>query len=271
MVTLNDSLVSSSARMLHVRMRPDLIALQQRYQGQIYWVVKEPVGLHYFRFQEEEFAILQMLDGQTSLDEIKIEFENRFPPQKITVEELGHFVGMLHRQRTGDRERARPGRTAAQAPRPKRSAASSVVGFSNMLALRFQGIDPDRIFNWLYPKIAWFYSAARAVVCLLLALSGPDAGDGAVRHVSVQAAHVSPVLRSQELDLHGRHAGDHQSHSRVWARADLQAFWRRMSRDGRHVPGAHAVPVLQRLGLVDAAEQMAPRRGSARPACTWRS
>ena len=97
MVTLADSLVSSSARMLPMRMRPDLKALQQRYQGQLYWVLKEPVGMHYFRFQEEEYAILQMLDGQTSLDEIKIEFEQRFPPQTITVEELGHFVGTLHR------------------------------------------------------------------------------------------------------------------------------------------------------------------------------
>src|SRR5215470_19263534 len=97
MVTLADSLVSSSARVLPMRMRPDLSAQQQRYQGQVYWVIKEPVGLHYFRFQEEEYAILQMLDGRTSLDEIKIEFERRFPPQKITVEELGHFVGMLHR------------------------------------------------------------------------------------------------------------------------------------------------------------------------------
>ena len=92
MVTLADSLVSSSARMLPMRMRPDLTAQQQRYQGQVYWVIKEPVGLHYFRFQEEEYAILKMLDGETSLDEIKVEFENNFPPQKITVEELGNFV-----------------------------------------------------------------------------------------------------------------------------------------------------------------------------------
>ena len=52
MVTLADSLVSSSARALPMRMRPDLSARQQRYLGQVYWVVKEPVGLHYFRFQE---------------------------------------------------------------------------------------------------------------------------------------------------------------------------------------------------------------------------
>ena len=82
MATLHDSLVSSSARVLPMRMRPDLTAQQQRYQGRVYWVVKEPVGLHYFRFQEEEFAILQMLDGQSSLDEIKDRFEISFRRKK---------------------------------------------------------------------------------------------------------------------------------------------------------------------------------------------
>src|SRR3990172_8373260 len=97
MPTLADSLVSSSGRALALRVRPDLSAEKHRYQGRGYWVVKEPVGLHYFRFQEEEYAILNMLDGNTSLDRIKVQFERDFPPQKITVEELGQFIGMLHR------------------------------------------------------------------------------------------------------------------------------------------------------------------------------
>jgi putative peptide zinc metalloprotease protein len=170
MVTLADSLVSSSARMLPMRMRPDLTALQQRYQGQLYWVVKEPVGLHYFRFQEEEYSILQMLDGQTSLDEIKIEFESRFPPQKITVEELGNFVGMLHRNGlviagvAGQGEQLRKRRT-------ERKWKEFWGGFANILALRFKGIDPNRILNWLYPKVKWFYSVPARIVCLVLALS----------------------------------------------------------------------------------------------------
>ncbi len=95
--TLADSLVSSSSRKLPIRVRPDLAARRQRYQGRIYWVVKEPVGLNYFRFEEEEFAILQMLDGETSLDEIAERFEAEFPPQKIRAEELQQFIGMLHR------------------------------------------------------------------------------------------------------------------------------------------------------------------------------
>ena len=82
MPTLHDSLVSSSARKLPMRMRPDLTATQQRYQGRLYWVVKEPVGLQYYRFQEEEYAILQMLDGQSSLDEIKERFEAAVPAAK---------------------------------------------------------------------------------------------------------------------------------------------------------------------------------------------
>ena len=63
MATLSDSLVSSSARKLPIRMRPDLSARKQQYLGRSYWVVKEPVGLNYYRFQNEEYAILQMLDG----------------------------------------------------------------------------------------------------------------------------------------------------------------------------------------------------------------
>ena len=75
MATLADSLVSSSSRKLPIRKRPDLKARKQRYQGRLYWVVKDPVGLQYYRFEEEEYAILQMLDGESSLDEIAEQFE----------------------------------------------------------------------------------------------------------------------------------------------------------------------------------------------------
>ena len=49
-------------------------------------MVKDPVGLQYYRFEEEEFAILQMLDGDVSLEEIAEQFEAEFPPQTIRVE-----------------------------------------------------------------------------------------------------------------------------------------------------------------------------------------
>src|SRR6218665_1705502 len=97
MATLAESLNSSTARALSVKKRPDLVVEQHRYHGQPYWIVKDPLALAYFRFQEEEYSILQMLDGETSLDQLKRRFEKEFAPQKISLEELGRLIGMLHR------------------------------------------------------------------------------------------------------------------------------------------------------------------------------
>lgn len=170
MVSLADSLLSSSARKLRIRVRPDLSAQRQRYQGRVYWVIKDPVGLQYFRFQEEEYAILQMLDGETSLDEIKEKFEAGFPPQKITLDEIQQFLGMLHRsglilagvQGQGAQLLKRRGER-------RRRELLNVV--TNILCVRFKGIDPERILNWLYPKVRWFFTpvAFAVVLCLMLA------------------------------------------------------------------------------------------------------
>ncbi len=97
MTTMADSLVNSAMRPLKLRKRPDLEARRHRYHGRSYWVVKEPVGLNYFRFHEEEFAILNMLDGKNSLQAIRDAFQSQFAPQRITLQDLQQFVGMLHR------------------------------------------------------------------------------------------------------------------------------------------------------------------------------
>ena len=97
MTTLAESLINSASRPVRLRLRPDLSARQHRYHAKVYWVIKEPVGLHYFRFHEEEYAILQMIDGHTSLEEMKDRFEVEFTPQKITYQDLQQFIGMLHR------------------------------------------------------------------------------------------------------------------------------------------------------------------------------
>ena len=115
------------------------------------------MGLNYFRFQEEEYAILQMLDGQTSLDEIKDRFEAEFPPQKITLEELHQFLGMLHR--SGLVISAVPGQGQRTVQAPRRAQPAEIVhGITNVLSLRFKGFDPERLLNWLDPKVGWFFS-----------------------------------------------------------------------------------------------------------------
>ena len=54
-----------------LQMRRDLVVRRQRWQAREYWTVKDPLTLKYYRFENEEFAILSMLDGQTSSDAIR--------------------------------------------------------------------------------------------------------------------------------------------------------------------------------------------------------
>jgi putative peptide zinc metalloprotease protein len=168
--TLADSLVSSSARRLPIRKRPDLAARLHRYQGRAYWVVKDPLGLNYFRFQEEEFAILNMLDGEASLDEVKERFEAEFPPQKITVEELQQFIGMLHRSGlviTGAPDQGKQ----LKKRRDERKRQEWIQMLSNILALRFKGIDPNRLLDWMEPKFRFCFTRMGIFVWFAVCLS----------------------------------------------------------------------------------------------------
>lgn len=170
MPTLAESLVSTSARKLSIRKRPDLVAQRQRYHGRSYWVVKDPVGMHYFRFQEEEYAILEMLDGQTSLDEVKDRFEAQFPPQKIALEELQQFLGMLHR--SGLVMAGVPGQgTQLRKRRDERKRKELIAAVSNILSIRFKGIDPERLLTWLYPYTRWCFSRIAVIIWVISAIA----------------------------------------------------------------------------------------------------
>ncbi len=170
MSTLADSLVSSSSRKLPIRKRPDLIGRQQRYQGRLYWVVKDPVGLQYYRFEEEEYAILQMLDGHSSLDEIAERFEHDFPPQTIRTEELQQFIGMLHRSGLVITDAPGQGQQLVKR-RNERVHQERMATFANILSLRLKGVDPERFFNFVYPYVRWFFSVPAMIVCIAIGLT----------------------------------------------------------------------------------------------------
>ncbi len=169
MATLASSLVSSSSRSLPIRVRPDLEAKRNRYQGRVYWVVKDPVALQYFRFEEEEFAILQMLDGESSLEEIADRFEAQFPPQTIRTEELQQFIGMLHRSGLVLTDAGGQG-LQLKTRHDERKNKERMAMIANILSVRFKGFDPERLLNFLYslPPVRWFFSTPALVLCLLL-------------------------------------------------------------------------------------------------------
>jgi len=170
MATMADSLVNSAMRPLKLRKRADLHASRNSYDGRTYWVVKDPVGLNYFRFHEEEYAILQMLDGGTSLQTIRETFQANFAPQRITLQDLQQFIGMLHRSGLVISQSVGQGRQLRRRGDQKRK--KELLGkVANIFALRFRGIDPERILNRLLPWFGWLFTSGALIGFLCFGLT----------------------------------------------------------------------------------------------------
>ena len=168
MATLAESLTSSTRRPLGLRMRQDLMVQRQTWQERDYWVVKDPLALKYYRFEAEEFAILQMLDGEHSLDDIQESFEREFAPQRITAAELYRLLGMLHRTGLLLSDTAGQGEQLLErADERTRQQRRAIAG--QILSLRFRGVDPDRFLDRLNGWCGWLYSKTAAAFVFLIA------------------------------------------------------------------------------------------------------
>lgn len=131
--------------------------------------MKEPVGLQYFRFHDEEYFILNMLDGHVSLQQIKDGFEQRFAPQKITFGDLQQFIGMLHRSGLVISNSPGQGKSLRERGRTKKN--KELLGkMTNVFAVRFRGFDPEKILNRLLPIAGWIFTVPALIffACLLL-------------------------------------------------------------------------------------------------------
>lgn len=167
MVSLADSLVSSSARKLPIRVRTDLQFKRTLYLGRSFWIIKDPVGLKYFRFQEEEYWILKQFDGTKSLDEIKEGFEEEFPPQKITLEDLQSFIGTLHQSALIIAGVPDQGHELLKR-RDKRRRQEIIGQMSNVLCIKFKGFDLDTLLGKMEPYIRFLYHPAVVYSCLFM-------------------------------------------------------------------------------------------------------
>ena len=156
MLSLSDSLTASTARKLPVKFRPDLTAERQSSLGHTYWMLKDPIGSRYFRLQDEEYALLQLFDGNHSLDEIKNAFEKQFPPQKISLDELQHLLGQFYQSGLIIASAPRQGEELLQRSK-KRKRKEWMQKLTNVLAIKFKGIDPDAMFTFLYPSVRWCF------------------------------------------------------------------------------------------------------------------
>jgi len=169
---------SALTRPLALRRRPDLQYRAQEIDGRRQWAVKDPISLEYFHLRDEEYAILQMLDAKTSLLEIQSRFAQMFAPLQLSLERLQSFLANLYRQGLLLADAGGQGEQLLKRFAKERRA-DIINRATGILSIRFRGVDPQRLLDWLYPKCRWMFSAGAMLAVLLLVV-------GAMTLVAVQ-------------------------------------------------------------------------------------
>ena len=135
-----------AAEHLRLKLRPDLVVQPQFYEGMTHYVVKDPIGLKYFRFKVEEYFLLQQFDGKNSLQEIKKLFERKYRPQTITVEDLLRFASQLHEASLVQLDT--PEQAKALITRRRKNSWKRTWQFlANILYIKLPIIDPERLLD----------------------------------------------------------------------------------------------------------------------------
>lgn len=152
-----------------MKMRPDLTFDRQFYQGVEYWVVKEPLGQKYFQFPPHVFFLLQQLDGTRTIDEVMDSFHEVHAPKRITRSELQQLLTRFHKDGLVISDVSGQGLELLRRGR-KNLAMERLSQFSNILAIRYRGVDPERLLNWLIRWTWWLFTPTAVAIWLTLGL-----------------------------------------------------------------------------------------------------
>jgi multidrug efflux pump subunit AcrA (membrane-fusion protein) len=150
-------------------------------------VVKDPVTGQFFNLGPQEAFLLQRLDGQQSAEAICQAFTDKFG-EALTIDDLDQFIEMARGQ--GFLQR-----TCQPVAGPQREKAPSVNGSTahgaaaccpataprsapppprprqSILYWRKRVFDPDQLFNWLEPKIRFFWTTGFLVLSAIVILA----------------------------------------------------------------------------------------------------
>ena len=265
-------------KLVRLRVRADLGITPSKYEGKTHYVVKDPVSLRYYRFNEQEYFVVKHFDGKHTLEETQKAFEREFRPHRLTLEDLEGFAQQLLQAGLVQHETAQAGKQLYE-KRRKQRRLQRIATISNILYIKLPVFDPDKLLGRMLKYRPWIFTYWFFAASVGLDAVGRDPGDDPLRDVLAAAAELPGVLHLQPLALPLDRARDREGDPRVRARAELQSVRRRMPRDGGIVLVSFAVPVLQRLRLVDAAEQVAAdhhqlrrhlrRAGDRRAIATW--
>jgi len=149
------------------RIRPELRAYQQVYDGEPFWVIKDPVTLRYFRFDREEFFLIEQLKRPVTLDQLKEVHRQAFRTTLLSNQEIGQFIALLSAR--GLLVMTQPNRDEIlYQSSQKRRRGKLIATISNFMFFRIPLYDPDRLFDRMIERIRFLWT--RTFLMFYLAL-----------------------------------------------------------------------------------------------------
>src|SRR5690348_12959524 len=155
---------------VRVRLRPNLVFTERRDGGRTSYVVKDPVGLQYFRLEERQRFVVGLMDGSHTLDDIRRAFEERFRPERLSLDELEGYVAQLLAGGLVQNETPAAGRLVHERSRRHRREAWRQA-LLNFLAIRLPLCNPDRWFDRLLPWVRPLFTVPAFLLGLGLMLA----------------------------------------------------------------------------------------------------
>jgi putative peptide zinc metalloprotease protein len=134
------------AESLCLRLRPQTLIERHVVRGEVWYVAKDRLGGHSYRFSPAVYAVLMRMDGVRSLDRIWQETVAQFGEDAPAQDQIISVVSQLYAAELIDSDRpVDQGELAGRAETHARRMAAQ--RFQNPMFLRFPLADPDRFLD----------------------------------------------------------------------------------------------------------------------------
>ena len=146
-------------------LRSDLIVKKQSiaHQKSYIAIIKDPIKKKYFRFEEEEYFVLNLLDGVNTAEDIAQLYNRQFY-DNLTGDDIEAFIASIRENDLLEKNLSELNTFLyEQLKEQRKSKIRQAKG--SMLYFRVPLVDPDFLFRKVMPYIKWFW--ARPCIMLM--------------------------------------------------------------------------------------------------------
>ena len=150
------------------RLRPDLETSPSRLGMEPGWTIKDPLRATYFHLTNDEYRFLTMLDGATTLTQIRDQLSLNSDADDFSLQNMHVFLTSAIRSQI--LRATMPGMKGLHPGTARASTLGALLKIGGLLlSFRTRGIDPSRFLNALDRTVGWIFQPA-AIVSLGLLL-----------------------------------------------------------------------------------------------------